>query len=546
MHRVTRVLLLEVTLGALAVLTAPLGGSAAVGAQEQQGASTTARWILHIQNYPGGISAGVRATYAAALEKARLGVSPGAFLPGTVFGRNNLQMNTDYSPAMPQNETAVALDNANPMVAVAASNDYGNNGLRVMYTSDGGLHWGNTEIIPEVRWKGENCGGGGDPALAFSIRDDAFYASQLCFSGDGSSEVHVYKSEDGGQTWTPGRRAAVAVSNFDPGSNTIDTSLFYDHEFITVDNSPVSPYFGRVYVTYAKFHMEPDGFSDYCPIQIAYTDAIRTVDPSVAVWNHTGVVPDNPGGTGKGPTANQDGIARTEANGAVDVTYVFEDCNTGLDRHLAFNKSADGGASFMPNPVRIDKRGQFDDNPNLDDHLGPTPFRAPLGPGFDISPATGTLAYVYQNNVNRAQSGADISISLSHDGGMTWSDARFLSTQAGNPAPEDQFFPAIASDENGKFFAIWFDRRRDPADTKIDTWEATSGNDGATWKSRRISSLSWDPFRGFFQCGCFIGDYNQVAASTTAVYPVWTDGRDSAIDQTGIGETDIFTNVEIR
>jgi hypothetical protein len=28
------------------------------------------------------------------------------------------------------------------------------------------------------------------------------------------------------------------------------------------------------------------------------------------------------------------------------------------------------------------------------------------------------------------------------------------------------------------------------------------------------------------------------------VYPVWTDGRNSAFNQTGIGETDIFTNVE--
>jgi hypothetical protein len=27
--------------------------------------------------------------------------------------------------------------------------------------------------------------------------------------------------------------------------------------------------------------------------------------------------------------------------------------------------------------------------------------------------------------------------------------------------------------------------------------------------------------------------------------PVWTDGRNSAIATTGIGETDIFTNVEI-
>jgi hypothetical protein len=28
------------------------------------------------------------------------------------------------------------------------------------------------------------------------------------------------------------------------------------------------------------------------------------------------------------------------------------------------------------------------------------------------------------------------------------------------------------------------------------------------------------------------------------VYPVWTDGRNDAIGETGLGETDIFTNVE--
>ena len=65
-----------------------------------------------------------------------------------------------------------------------------------------------------------------------------------------------------------------------------------------------------------------------------------------------------------------------------------------------------------------------------------------------------------------------------------------------------------------------------------------------SWRERRRSGRRWDPDRGFFKSGAFIGDYSGIAASTTAVYPVWTDGRDSAIDQTGIGETDIFTNVE--
>lgn len=54
-----------------------------------------------------------------------------------------------------------------------------------------------------------------------------------------------------------------------------------------------------------------------------------------------------------------------------------------------------------------------------------------------------------------------------------------------------------------------------------------------------------EPDLGFFTSGAFIGDDNGIAASNWAIYPVWTDGRHNAIDQTGIGESDIFTNVEL-
>ncbi|HYV02131.1 MAG TPA: sialidase family protein, partial [Actinomycetota bacterium] len=189
-------------------------------------------------------------------------------------------------------------------------------------------------------------------------------------------------------------------------------------------------------------------------------------------------------------------------------------------------------------PTRIDKPGQFQDNPDLDDKLPPTSFRAGLSPSLVVSPTTGTLAFVYQNNVNRPQSEADISIQLSTDGGATWSDARFLSvTGTGQPADNDQFFPWIDSDPAGNLVAIWYDRRRDPGNTLVDTWQAVSSDDGLTWRSRRITTQAWDSI--LFD---FIGDYIGVAAGTAAIYPVWTDGRDLTFK----GETDIFTNVEIR
>src|SRR6476660_2772286 len=77
---------------------------------------------------------------------------------------------------------------------------------------------------------------------------------------------------------------------------------------------------------------------------------------------------------------------------------------------------------------------------------------------------------------------------------------------------------------------------------RINTWQAVSGNDAASFSSAKISSQDWNPNEGFFTSGAFIGDYNALAASDQQVYPVWTAGRDNARGETGIGETDIFTD----
>jgi hypothetical protein len=43
-----------------------------------------------------------------------------------------------------------------------------------------------------------------------------------------------------------------------------------------------------------------------------------------------------------------------------------------------------------------------------------------------------------------------------------------------------------------------------------------------------------------------IDTWQAASTSNRAVYPVWTDGRNNAIERAGIGETDIFTSVELR
>src|SRR5439155_1527301 len=143
------------------------GCSAVAGGVHAKHHGTTPRWVKHVRRYPGGISAGVRAylapgvraaqiRYGGAARTARRGAAPAA---GPL---TNVQANTDSSPPVPQNETAVAYSLDNPLTAVAASNDYVDGGLWIGTTHDGGNHWTSTFLTPRVHATGDFCTGG-DP-----------------------------------------------------------------------------------------------------------------------------------------------------------------------------------------------------------------------------------------------------------------------------------------------------------------------------------------------------------------------------------------------
>src|SRR5438034_5004329 len=218
-------------------------------------AAKTPRWVTHVARYQGGISNGVRAMLAASQARGGRPSGIASGRPRSPAGGpgNNVQMNDDSYPPLPQNETAVAYNTTHSQIAVAAANDYVSGGVVVMRTSDGGQHWASTRITPQFFGTRDFCTGG-DPGVAYSRRDGAFYLSQLCFfRALPFSEIHVYKSVDNGRTWTPGRQAARAASNYDYAGGTVDESIFNEKELITVDNDPSSPHYRRLYVLYPKF-----------------------------------------------------------------------------------------------------------------------------------------------------------------------------------------------------------------------------------------------------------------------------------------------------
>src|SRR5204863_9150703 len=71
-------------------------------------AAKTPRWVTHVARYPGGISNGVRAMLAAAQARTGSPTGSASARPGSPAGDpgNNVQLNDDSYPRLPQNETA--------------------------------------------------------------------------------------------------------------------------------------------------------------------------------------------------------------------------------------------------------------------------------------------------------------------------------------------------------------------------------------------------------------------------------------------------------
>ena len=147
MRRTLRLLVAAGTLALLTGLSAPMAAGA--------GSSATPLWVKHVNQYPGGISNGVRAYLDPAVVQAQAQFGNNLHTPapagnGSGAPLNNVQMNDDSYPPMPQNETAVAYSLDDPMIAVAGANDYVSGGTVVMRTTDGGQHWTSTRVIPRV------------------------------------------------------------------------------------------------------------------------------------------------------------------------------------------------------------------------------------------------------------------------------------------------------------------------------------------------------------------------------------------------------------
>lgn len=331
-------------------------------------------------------------------------------------------------------EGAVAISPVNPRVGAVAGilNRRGSPALVMVWrTRDGGSTWTRSADLP-LEIGGAAFTGHFDPAIAFDATGRAFLAAVGTTPARGVTSILVFRSNDGGATWTGVYARPL-------------NGLAQDKPWIAVDDAD-----GTLHLIWGEFQFGGAGAVLYARSTDSGStwSAARQIHANVG-WPFVAV---SPGGK----------VAATYAN-ATDFTY-------------AVRVSTDGGGTFGE-PVAAGPWGACGTAlPDVGMHQ--------LAADDSPLPTRGHLYAVY---CGTAKDGKGVYFTRSTDGGGTWSTPALVSGNA------DIALPAVAVDDRtGDVLVAWIDGRHAPG-TKSGRLYATRSRDGgATFEAPAALSTAFD------------------------------------------------------
>ena len=368
-----------------------------------------------------------------------------------------------------------------------------------------------------------------DPVLVFDTFGNLFY-SHIAFnaskkattppSTSGSLFVSTYHVSDAGAATYAKTEAVPSGSGLSPDKFNVGPgqSNFDDKQWMTVDTSPASPFYGRVYVTWTKFGAQ--GGQSSINLSHCGGDGAGQEECDGSDWTRGSLV--------NRPVAGglvQESFPATAPDGTLYVAFLQFQGGFGSTRPHAgvwVAKSTDGGATFtqrrvteirqIPSPIPPQGSAAND---------GLNSFRTGTIPTIGVtSDGTVHLAWGQWNGTD-----ADVMYARSADAGGTWSAPIPMANAAGH-----QFFPSLDTD-GASVHVAWYDSRLDPGGTisALDVFYNQSTDAGVTFApDERVTDVSFDPnavsrFPVF--CAAFIGDYLDLDAVGGRVAAIWTDNR---------------------
>lgn len=420
-----------------------------------------------------------------AIEAMQTALSPMA------IGDNNPDVAVTSASNTTQSENSIFV-NPNDNNKVLSSNNSTDNPVSSVFGTSGFMS-SNGAASFSGSIQGTGGGNSGDPAAVINLAGRYFVGYIAANGGQG-----VAYSDNEGASWTDVQIAP------NPGS-------LADKNHFWVDNSPSSPYQGRLYSAWTDFGGAFDG-----DVVIS-----RSTNNGTSWTTRQNLSNSLPG--------FQQGVhIQTGPNGEVYAFYTnYVTGGVQDEPAYALSRSFDGGVTWSTSTIISNTRGIRLSTTSKNMRVNSFPVSA-----VDISggPNNGNLYMVWANiGVPGVNTGNDIDIYMirSTDQGASWSSPIRVNqdpTGQGN----EHFFPWITCDPvTGDLSVIYYDDRN-VGSSQCQVYVAVSQDAGNSWTDFQVSDVTFTPSPIPGLAGGYFGDYLAIAARGGKVYPAWTDNRTGA------------------
>ncbi len=342
------------------------------------------------------------------------------------------------------------------------------------FSTDGGQTWSVSQLTPQII---PNDPLSSDPVVVVDTSGNFYIYTVSLNETTGDGELWLFKSTDQGETFNQVYEMATGP-------------WFEDKEWGTTDLTPTSPFANTLYCSWTRFAANTSIL------------LIRSTDEGVT-WNTPVTVSDGAGGVqGSFPAVSSDG----------ELYVVWRSSSSG--GQIRFDKSTDGGLTFGTDKIVSTAPNAW--FPHMAVDLSGGPFH--------------NYIYVVWDDLSNGDD--DIFLSISSDGGETWTPAQRINNDPiGNG--KDQFWPSIAISELGEIVILFYDSRNTTSNDIIEAYIARSTDGGATF-TNEILSTAPSP-TNIPNSDVRFGDYINIDFVGGNIVPVWTDERAGGFDM------DIYT-----
>lgn len=389
---------------------------------------------------------------------------------------------TDLTPVPGgYSEPSVAVNPLDPRQVVVAFQV----GAHAAYSGDSGRTWRLAEGVTPAEYHIS-----GDVSTVFDNKGHAFVGfiafdrlGTFNYWGHGATRNGIFlkRSLDGGRTWEPELRTAIAQP-------TAPGVPFEDKPYLVADTSK-SRYAGNLYVGWTRWTLTDsqmlfsrstdDGLTWSVPIEISQVRGLPR-DDNGALEGFDGAV---------GP------------DGTLYAVWAFNE-------HIVFTESHDGGRTFSRTRKIV--------------WTAPTMFaiegmdRANGFPQIAVDPRGGGKGGpIYVTWSDYRNGDVDVFCIVSRNHGRSWSAPIRVNNDPLHDGA-DHFFQWLAVDPvSGAVNVAFYDRREDPLHRKQIVVLARSQDGGRTFANYAWTQKDFDP------SGVFMGDYIGLAAWGNRVYGAW-------------------------